>query len=617
MLQDILWYLSWGGVAFAAFIEQAVPGKRVPYTCEVFSALAGAAAMFQLPVPWAAVVALLVYAVLRGRLGVQLAFLANPIPTLAVALFVLSTVRLVSLPLTSELPVFLGAIVMIGTAPSGLPLTLCQAWLPVALALALVPHSRMFWALSMVLASLLLYGIVGSRIPRKHALIVASVKLCVFAVVVGVFRPYLAEPASSGTPGGSGLPPCTVKLGDVVATDLDNTPCVVNGNPCPLNFNGTAELVCGGARRGQCIPLDDAQNVCHCFPGHCGTAAEVRFVPRRNRYFAFGCTDTAVPCVNGSAPLDEPQDSDALRWMHPANRCQCICNSDDIVGPACNQTCPTTPDGVVCNGFPCISNGSAAQCVCDGSTSGSMCQNYNCNGHGQLIGGVCSCDAGHYPPGANGSAFVCNSTCSDAPCHGHGQCISDTACVCDQGWLAPSNCSACEPGLTTACGPIGRCNGTACVCPPKSNLDPNTLCETCLDVTRDPAKNCTLCLRGYFKDPQSNECRPCPAECAFVGCSSSTQCLCPTGFVGPTCACDESACNNTGGECDQDTCNCKDRCLRDDNVCGEPCAEGAPSCEASTSAACCEPLSGRCVCPAAAASIDKGCTSSIQLKFGH
>ena len=58
MLQDILWYLSWGGVAFAAFIEQAVPGKRVPYTCEVFSALAGAAAMFQLPVPWAAVVAL-------------------------------------------------------------------------------------------------------------------------------------------------------------------------------------------------------------------------------------------------------------------------------------------------------------------------------------------------------------------------------------------------------------------------------------------------------------------------------------------------------------------------------------------------------------------------------
>ena len=60
----VLWYMSWGGVALSACIEQFVPPRRASHTREVFSVLSAAAAMFQLPVPWAAVVGLIVYAVL-------------------------------------------------------------------------------------------------------------------------------------------------------------------------------------------------------------------------------------------------------------------------------------------------------------------------------------------------------------------------------------------------------------------------------------------------------------------------------------------------------------------------------------------------------------------------
>ena len=440
----VLWYMSWGGVALSACIEQFVPPHRAEHTREIFSVLSAAAAMFQLPVPWAAVVGLIVYAVLSSK-GFE--FAANPLPLLAVALFALSAVRLVSLPLVSELPVYLGAIVLVGSTPGGLALTLCQAWVPLSIALALVPRSRLFWLLCMVLASLLLFGVGGSRVPRKRVAVVAGVKVCVFAIVVGVFRPYLAQPASSGSPGRFGLP-CTVKLGDKVATDAENRPCVVDGNPCPLSFNGTYDLVCGGARRGVCVPLDDAQNVCHCLPGSCGTESEVRFLPLKNRYFAFGCSDTAVACVNGSAPLDEPSDTDALRWMQPSNRCRCICDRDDVVGAACNLTCPKSAGGVICNGFPCTSNANETQavCLCDASVSGSACQSYNCNGNGRIVDGQCVCNDNYYPPGANGSSAVCNSTCDGAQCSGHGLCVSADACVCDAGWTASSKLQHVRPG---------------------------------------------------------------------------------------------------------------------------------------------------------------------------
>ena len=615
MLSDVLWYLSWLGVAFAASIEQAWRGQAVPYVAEAFSALSGAAALFQLPVPWAAVVGVLVYGVLRGRAGAHLLFTRRPLPVLAVALFALCVVRLVSLPLTAALPVYLGAILLVGTTPGGLGLTLSQAWLPIALSLALLPRTRMFWALGMVLASLLVWGVGGAHVPRLPWLV--GVKFGVFVVVVGVFRPYAVEPVSSGS-GGRGLPACTLKLGDLVSTDAENTPCVLNGNPCPLNFNGSLDLVCGGARRGRCVALDGAQNVCHCLPGYCGTASEVRFLPRKNRYFAFGCTDRAVACVNGSAPLDEPADTDSLRWMRPSNRCECICDRDDVVGPACNLTCPTSAAGVICNGFPCVSNrnGTAAECVCDSTASGRGCESYNCNGNGELVDGLCRCEPGFYPPGANGSAAVCNSTCDDAPCSGHGSCVSATTCVCDLGWEATSNCSTCDPGLTTACGPVGACDGRKCTCP--DDLDPTTLCATCLDPRRDPARKCASCLRGYYFDAAAQRCAPCSSECAFVGCTSATRCLCPANFSGPNCECDDLACANTGGKCQPDTgvCECGDRCLRDDNVCGEPCASQTP-CAQSTSAACCDGLSGACRCPAAAQSASTSCTASIQLQFGH
>ena len=608
----VLWYMSWGGVALSACIEQFVPPHRAEHTREAFGVLSAAAAMFQLPVPWAAVVGLIVYAVLSSK-GFE--FAANPLPLLAVALFALSAVRLVSLPLVSELPVYLGAIVLVGSTPGGLALTLCQAWVPLSIALALVPRSRLFWLLCMVLASLLLFGVGGSRVPRKRVAVVAGVKVCVFAIVVGVFRPYLAQPASSGLPGRFGLP-CTVKLGDEVATDAENRPCVVDGNPCPLSFNGTYDLVCGGARRGVCVPLDDAQNVCHCLPGSCGTESEVRFLPLKNRYFAFGCSDTAVACVNGSAPLDEPSDTDALRWMQPSNRCRCICDRDDVVGAACNLTCPKSAGGVICNGFPCTSNANETQavCLCDASVSGSACQSYNCNGNGRIVDGQCVCNDNYYPPGANGSSAVCNSTCDGAQCSGHGLCVSADACVCDAGWTASSNCSTCDPALTTACGPIGACVNNTCTCPPK--LDPLSLCETCVDPRLDPATNCTTCLTGYYLTINGH-CAPCSPECAFVGCSNSTQCLCPPGFAGPTCACDEAACNNTGGACKGDTCDCGGRCYREAaNLCGEPCEE-TTSCAQSTSVACCDSVSGQCKCPAAGATAAAGCVASIRLDFGH
>ena len=624
MHDDAWWYTSWGGLILLTIVYEIVElyaddkkdaashAATMHVSRVVFAVIAGFATfMSGFPLPWAAVTGLLVYGVLRGDLTMRVAMInleklaGAPLELILSAFSAACVLQIVALPVTAAMPVFVGAIAYFGTACRGAPLILAQAWVPMAIAWAFVPHDRMYYMLAVLLAVTGTWGIIGQRLDfvdatgnRYANLIACCVKSAVLLAVLIVFGPFDPKPETFGHAVSHEQPPCVRRNGDSFTTDAQGTRCVQYNNECPLSYNYLAQevLVCGGIGQGVCVKLDDRQNVCHCEIGYCG---DVRYFPQHQRYFYVGCSQSFLAlygqsmCNHSGQPPNDLPESVGDRDLRPEFACRCVCDDVGFVGPLCNATCPINPGGDkdVCSGYPCFYNASNGRGACDclGQAKGGACDQEACNGHGEINdAGGCDCDLGW---GGNLCTIQCASTCN-----GRGVCLPSGKCGCAPGWLPP-DCARCDTNdlSSDACGPNGVCVAGKCVCT-QPNLSSKSDCRQCIDKEADPA-DCEKCGEGFYND--STGCAPC-TTCLFANCSADGQhykCDCPEGFSGPNCACPPE-CSATGGTCDEKgQCQCDGKCTNADNTCADTCDDTDP-CEGGIAqgAYCCEARTGRCRC---------------------
>ena len=658
MQEKWTWFACWAGLLVLYVLDQVIRDSKNEMSLPnvtvnikfhnvtqsariVIAALAAGAALAKWPLPWAAVVGLVVY-ILQTKvpqidineeidLKQVLTIFKDPLPFACAAFSIACALVLLTLNVTAAVPVYLGAIIVFGTDSTGEAGYFVHLWLPIAVALAVSSGTRLYWFTGVLLAIAALRVAVGRYIKLNNELQYnASVyklsKVLVFSIVLAFFQPFFMEAAQDGNPIAWKIPPCTKRDGQKGTFDAQGISCELLGKPCPLAFNMDLQqmLVCGGKTRGKCQYVEAIdENTCHCLEGYCG---DIRYYETVDRFFYTGCAKTNLKCSkNGAQPTDTAF-ATLTDELNDANQCGCICKKSDIVGPTCNATCPEPNDENPCNNpyGRCIYNSTTgnASCTCAPGFQPPLCNSTTCNGHGIVDPdtNLCTCEPAYLfgPPGNNSnSSNACAELCSPS-CGPHGTCLgnkSATPCACDFGWKG-SLCTECDPNATDAlpCGELGTCScsGGSCQCTCPFNLDPQYDCTLCVDPNADPnaAKPCSECIEGYYL--KGTKCAACDAACPF-GCSQqATNCTCPEGLQGPQCQCGQG-CTSRGGTCDSQTglCDCRavQRCVNaKENECGDFC-ETMDKCEpdARTSLGCCDDDTGACICSVAGASPTEGC----------
>lgn len=601
--------------AFVTFAKQPQqPTKRtMTISRVVFSAIAGFASFVMgFSLPWAAVCALLAYAIMQGDAHLQLLsvdvtkLVGASLQLITVGFSAACAIQLTTLHLTAPIPVFVGAVVFFGTNCRGSGAVVAQAWVPIAIGYAVVWHTRVYYLLALLLAIASVWCLVGQHLDfveftnKKFANVYfVLAKIAAFVVVLVVFQPFDATQKTFGHPIAAKAGPCVRRDDNQFTTDLQGTPCVQFGAKCPLSFNplAQAELVCGGIGQGVCISVEEGKtNVCHCEAGYCG---DVKYFPQYQKYFYVGCSTSFLSLYGNSScgaagqPPNDLPESAGDRDLRPEFACRCVCDDVSHVGPLCNATCPVKDaDADVCNGYPCMYNATTgkAECDCLGQAQGTVCDQQACSGHGELSkAGTCNCDDGF-------GGYNCNVSCPH--CSGHGQCTSRANCTCAAGWLPP-DCAKCDDASISsqACGQYGVCTDGECKCL-LPGLSSASACQKCIDKNAEIDTQCATCAEGFYNSSDAG-CQPC-TDCNFSNCTSDGNdfytCDCPPGFSGPQCQCPPE-CAATGGTCTENgACLCEGKCVTLENTCGESCSDTDPCGGIATGPTCCEPVTGMCRC---------------------
>ncbi|NP_001266228.1 neurogenic locus notch homolog precursor [Amphimedon queenslandica] len=387
-------------------------------------------------------------------------------------------------------------------------------------------------------------------------------------------------------------------------------------------YTGNETCVCEFGRSGP--NCNEVFNYCHAYPCYNGGTCVLT-----SGFFtclcppAFNLSSTCRernPC-NGTSPcLNEG----TCYSVNGANACLC---PPGFSGDICNvslSNCDPSPcvNGGMCNN---TSDFTDYTCSCPPSYSGKNCQNYTdpCDGFECLNGGVCdssqlSDDGSTYATSCNCSAGFEGERCERdidectrfSPCLHGATCINQYdgyQCSCAPGY----NGTRCENNIND-CSPVNPCqnggkctdglNSFTCDCSGTGftgltcNVSTNTTCSSlgcffggnCLFDSFSNRDKCS-CPEGYYGELCLFKVQTCflTKSCSVSGtshCSQNNDCICKTGYTGPTCnTTDPCATNQTSDP----SCSCPPK-LTPGECCSD-CANGGT----------CLYLDGRktCICP--------------------
>jgi hypothetical protein len=355
------------------------------------------------------------------------------------------------------------------------------------------------------------------------------------------------------------------------------------GQNCTSRCPGV-NLTCSG--HGQCAGGTSGSGACICVEGYIGLSCNV------------SCPVSAVPTRNSSLSSAAPFNASLLvpktcgfgQCLYPFGNCSCPSNfskdefgsctqcSTNRFGPLCDSEC--TPEHISCNG-----RGS-----CDAGRTGS---------------GICACTRGW-------TGDTCTEVCPGGlnnPCHGHGTCLNSRCyCFADsvRGYWGGEECDVCQPEyLSTACTtPCPMANGLPCN---GKGICWNGKCLRCGEYDRSTkwcgstcqisgVANCVAdggCPFGFWGTNCETPCQGFSTvngvvmECQGHGyCNSGKsgngECVCRTGFGGPSC--DKECPNSTStvacsghGLCGAEDGTCKCDVGYGDDDCSFACP-GNPPC---------------------------------------
>ena len=272
---------------------------------------------------------------------------------------------------------------------------------------------------------------------------------------------------------------------------------------CDCGFEGWRGRTCETKRcpgwgsdctaHGSCI---SSLGQCYCRPGWIGRGCEVPQCPGGGNCSGHGVCDG----IHHDPPV-------------------CTLCDESYMGSGCELKC--------LNGSRNTTNGGDI-CLCDACHTGLECDS-ECDGHGQCVGGVCSCNKGWR--GNKCETVGCPGVGVD--CSGHGVCLAvNQECDCYTGWKG-EGCDIPDCPGTPDCSGLGTCLGTTD--PPR--------CVNCTKNTMGSA--CDLpCYNGRESPPHSSICkcdpcytgRACNVKCSTHGqCVNNTVCLCDSGWQGEYC----------------------------------------------------------------------------------
>ena len=229
---------------------------------------------------------------------------------------------------------------------------------------------------------------------------------------------------------------------------------------CPgiIDANTSSPRVCAG--HGTCDYTAGAATAlaCACAPGYWGADCAGRCPP-----------DPQNPCSgHGSCGLADGLCSCEAAWK----------------GAACDQPCPETPAGLVCNGA------ARGTCVLDNATLTAACVCARGATEGYWAGRACAdCLSGW-------SGADCTVPCVNGNTSGH-------LCACFEGWWGPSCTQECPGGANYSCSTHGTCDIASGLCA----CDASWFTDSC-------AVNCTPA-----------NCRVVAPELEFPMCSAGGNCV--------------------------------------------------------------------------------------------